>query len=45
MKKNNIIIISGPTASGKTSISIELAKSIDAEIVNFDSLGFLASVE
>jgi tRNA dimethylallyltransferase len=40
MKKNNIIIISGPTASGKTSISIELAKSIDAEIVNFDSLLF-----
>jgi tRNA dimethylallyltransferase len=40
MKKNNIIIISGPTASGKTSISIELAKSLEAEIVNFDSLLF-----
>jgi tRNA dimethylallyltransferase len=38
MKK--IIIISGPTASGKTSISIELAKKFNAEIVNFDSLIF-----
>jgi tRNA dimethylallyltransferase len=33
-----VIVISGPTASGKTDISIEVAKRIDAEIVNFDSL-------
>lgn len=33
-----IIIISGPTACGKTKVSIELAKKIYGEIVNFDSL-------
>jgi tRNA dimethylallyltransferase len=38
--KKNICIISGPTASGKTKISIALAKKIDAQIVNFDSLLF-----
>ena len=35
-----VIIISGPTATGKTRSSILLAKKIDAEIVNFDSLLF-----
>ena len=40
MNKNVICIISGPTASGKTSTSIELAKSFGGEIVNFDSLLF-----
>jgi tRNA dimethylallyltransferase len=33
-----VIIVSGPTATGKTHISIELAKSLSGEIVNFDSL-------
>lgn len=40
MKKNIILIISGPTATGKTSLSIQLAKKFNAEIVNFDSLLF-----
>lgn len=40
MNKNIICIISGPTASGKTSTSIELAKQFGGEIVNFDSLLF-----
>lgn len=40
MKNNPVIIISGPTASGKTSLSIELARKINAEIINFDSLLF-----
>lgn len=31
------IMITGPTASGKTSLSIKLAKEIDAEIVSVDS--------
>lgn len=38
--KNKIIIISGATATGKTSRSIEIAKKVNAEIVNFDSLLF-----
>ena len=44
--KNKLIIISGPTATGKTKTSIELAKKIfskfklETVIVNFDSLLF-----
>jgi tRNA dimethylallyltransferase len=33
-----VIIVSGPTATGKTDISIELAKKYGGDIVNFDSL-------
>lgn len=35
---DNVIIIIGPTASGKTKISIELAKEIKGEIVSADSM-------
>ena len=35
---NNIIVITGPTGVGKTKMSIELAKRIDAEIINADSM-------
>lgn len=33
-----VIVICGPTASGKTSLSIELAKKINGEIVSCDSM-------
>jgi tRNA dimethylallyltransferase len=33
-----VIIISGPTASGKTALAIELARRFGGEVVNFDSL-------
>ena len=33
-----VIVICGPTASGKTALSIELAKRIDGEIVSADSM-------
>ena len=36
--KNKIIIIAGPTASGKTAISLELAKEFNGEIVSADSM-------
>jgi tRNA dimethylallyltransferase len=36
--KNKICIVSGPTATGKTSTAIQLAKQYGGEIVNFDSL-------
>jgi tRNA dimethylallyltransferase len=36
--KPKIIVIAGPTASGKTSLSIELAKKINGEIVSCDSM-------
>ncbi len=34
----NVIIILGPTASGKTSLSIELAKKTNGEIISADSM-------
>ena len=36
--KPKVIVIVGPTASGKTSLSIELAKKINGEIVSSDSM-------
>ena len=36
--KSKIILISGPTASGKSSFSIKLAKKINGEIINADSM-------
>src|SRR3989344_1587493 len=38
--KNKILVLSGPTASGKTSTSLRLALELQAEVVNFDSLLF-----
>ena len=35
---NNLVIITGPTAVGKTEISIELAKAINGEIISADSI-------
>lgn len=34
----NCIIVAGPTASGKTKVSVELAKMLNGEIVNADSM-------
>ena len=36
--KPKVIVIVGPTASGKTALSIELAKTINGEIVSCDSM-------
>jgi tRNA dimethylallyltransferase len=36
--KSKIILISGPTASGKSDFSIKLAKKINGEIINADSM-------
>ena len=38
MNKEQVIVICGPTASGKTSLGIGLAKKIDGEIVSCDSM-------
>lgn len=36
--KEQVIVICGPTASGKTSLGIKLAKKIEGEIVSCDSM-------
>lgn len=38
MEKPKVIVICGPTASGKTALSIELAKRINGEVVSADSM-------
>lgn len=43
MKK--VICIVGPTASGKTSLSVELASAIGAEIINADSVSIYKKLD
>ncbi len=38
MKNKKIIVIAGPTAVGKTALSVSLAKKIDGEIISADSM-------
>ena len=38
MNKPKVVVICGPTASGKTALSIELAKRINGEIISSDSM-------
>lgn len=35
---NKVIVVSGPTASGKTALAVELAKIYDGEVVSADSM-------
>lgn len=37
MKSKTIIIIAGPTAVGKTSLAVEIARNLDTEIISADS--------
>ena len=37
LKKDNLIVITGPTASGKTHKAVALAKRIGGEIISADS--------
>ena len=36
--QSKIILISGPTASGKSNLAVKIAKKIDGEIINSDSM-------
>ena len=42
---DNIIVIVGPTGVGKTKCSIELAKKLDAEIINGDSVAIYKGLD
>lgn len=35
---NKIIVVSGPTASGKTALAVELAKLYGGEVISADSM-------
>lgn len=37
-EKNKLIVIAGPTASGKTKLSLEMAKEVNGEIISADSM-------
>lgn len=50
IKRSPVLIISGPTATGKTSLAIEVAKKFESEqhtfvVINFDSLLFYQELE
>ena len=38
LKKKVVIILGGPTASGKSKLALSLAKKINGEIINADSM-------
>ena len=38
MEKPKLIVICGPTASGKTALGVELAKTINGEVISADSM-------
>ncbi len=37
MKKENLIVILGPTASGKTRLAVRLARELNSEVISADS--------
>ena len=38
LSEPRVIAVGGPTASGKTALSVALAKTFDGEIINADSM-------
>jgi tRNA dimethylallyltransferase len=45
LERNSIFAVAGPTASGKTALSVELALRIGGEVVNFDSVQIYRGIE
>ena len=43
--KSKIILISGPTASGKSKFALKVAKKIDGEIINADSMQIFKEIK
>lgn len=38
MDKTKIIVVAGPTASGKTSLAVQIAKAVNGEVISADSM-------
>lgn len=45
LKPNTLIVVAGPTASGKTTLAIQIAKAVDGEIVSADSMQIYRGVD
>nr|WP_246804808.1 tRNA (adenosine(37)-N6)-dimethylallyltransferase MiaA [Desulfosarcina cetonica] len=45
MSTSKIVIVAGPTASGKTSFAIDLARQFDGEIIGADSMQIYRSMD
>ena len=45
MKKTKVIVIVGPTASGKTALGIHIAKRFNGEIISADSMQVYKSMD
>ena len=43
--KGKVLVVAGPTASGKTSLGVQLAKALDGEIVSADSMQVYRGME
>ena len=43
--KTKIIAVAGPTASGKTSLAIEIAKRVGGEVISNDSMQVYRGME
>lgn len=43
--KNKVLVITGPTATGKTDLSVVLAKKFNGEIINADSMQFYKQLD
>ena len=37
-QRKKVILLAGPTSSGKSKLAIKLAKHLDGEIINADSM-------
>lgn len=38
MKKTGLIVVAGPTASGKTALAVQIAKAVNGEVISADSM-------
>jgi len=45
MQKEQVVVIIGPTAVGKTKLSIEIAKKYDGEVISGDSMQIYRSMD
>ena len=45
VQENRVIVICGPTASGKSKMAIEVAKELDTEIISADSLAIYKKLD